>query len=157
MNTKTFYKLLKKMNDEEVKIMVGKGKEYTMSSDDKLKNFKEVGKMLGLPPLKVASAYWLKHVFSIINYVKTGKITSDEPIKGRFADARNYLALMYAIIEDEGKKEDYKMLPNIPAISREALAKQVEAIRMAQQGEQKLTRKQWLEQISKQKGSHNNV
>jgi hypothetical protein len=103
MTNKEFYELLEKMNVEEKETMVGKGKEYTMSSDDKLRNFKEVGKMLGISPIKVAAIYWLKHIFSIINYLKTGTVSSTEPIEGRIMDARNYLALIRGIIEEERK------------------------------------------------------
>lgn len=101
MTNKEFYELLTGMTKEEEQTMISKGKEYTMSSDDKLKNFKLVGDMLGISPLKVAAIYWLKHIFSIINYIKTGTVSSSEPIEGRIMDARNYLALIRGIIEEK--------------------------------------------------------
>jgi len=100
MTNNDFYLLFENMNKQEKECMLGKGEEYTMSSDDKLKNFKDVGKMLDIEPLKVAGIYWLKHVFSIINYIKTGKTSSVESIESRIMDARNYLALIQGLINE---------------------------------------------------------
>lgn len=70
MTNDTFYKLLKKMVEQEEKIMVTKGKEYTVGSDDKLQNFKDVAQASGLSPTQVWQVYFMKHVASIYNYIK---------------------------------------------------------------------------------------
>lgn len=86
---------------KEMEIMFTKGKEYTISDEDKLKNFKSVAERVGMRPQQVALIYLLKHIDSICNYVQTGKEASDEPIAGRFRDARNYLLLLRAIVGEE--------------------------------------------------------
>jgi len=108
MKTKDFYVLLKQMVKDEETIMIGKGKEYTIGSDDKLQNFKDVGKASNLDPMKVWQVYFMKHVASIYNYIKDGVEASDEPIEGRIKDARNYLALLVGLIkEQKDLKEEY--------------------------------------------------
>jgi len=105
MTNKEFYVLLDRMNEAEREIMVGKGKEYTIGSDDKLANFKSVAKQTDLSPIKVWSVYFLKHIASIQNYVKDGVEASNEPIEGRIMDARNYLALLAGLIQEKKKNE----------------------------------------------------
>jgi hypothetical protein len=75
----------------------GKSIEYTQSSDDKLANFKNIGKRFNIDPLAVAGIYMNKHVDSINNYIKTGKISSGESLKSRLIDIINYSILMIAI------------------------------------------------------------
>jgi hypothetical protein len=104
MTNKEFYKLFKQMVKDEEKIMIGKGREYTIGSDDKLANFKRVSERTGLSVLQVWGVYFLKHVDSICNYVKEGQVYSNEPIEGRITDARNYLALLRGIITERGGK-----------------------------------------------------
>jgi hypothetical protein len=100
MTNNDFYEMLKKMVEEEEKTMVSKGREYTVGSDDKLANFKDVAKNTGLTPMQVWAVYFLKHIASICNYVKDGREASNEPIQGRIMDARNYLALLRGLIEE---------------------------------------------------------
>ena len=99
MKVSDFKVFLTQMEAEEHEIMYTKGTEYTLGSDDKLANFKNVASTTGLTPLQVWSVYFQKHIASILNYVKDGKIYS-EPIRGRFQDARNYLALGIALIDE---------------------------------------------------------
>jgi len=86
----------------EMEIMLSKGKEYTISNDDKLMNFKMVAAVLDRPnTLDVIMTYLQKHYFSILNYVNEGVEASDETISGRIRDARNYLLLLHAAILEE--------------------------------------------------------
>lgn len=103
MKVDAFFKWMKEVQEEEYTIMVGKGKEYTVSDEDKLKNFKSIAERMKTTPANVAMVYLLKHMDSIRNYVLSGVEASDEPINGRIRDARNYLLLLEAII-NEGKK-----------------------------------------------------
>jgi hypothetical protein len=96
--------MLKKMVEEEESTMIQKGHEYTIGSDDKLANFKNVAKDTGLRPMQVWAVYFLKHIASICNYVKDGREASNEPIEGRIMDARNYLALLRGLIEEYREK-----------------------------------------------------
>lgn len=100
MNNDKFYALLEKMVLQERETMVGKGREYTIGSDDKLANFKNVARDCGLTPLQVWFVYASKHWASICNFVKDGVEASNEPIDGRIMDMRNYLALMQAIVQE---------------------------------------------------------
>ena len=101
MTNKDFYKMFEKLVKQEKEIMVGKGKEYTVGSDDKLQNFKDVARNSGLDPIKVWFIYTSKHWASICNYVKDGVEASNEPIDGRFMDMRNYLMLGLALIKEK--------------------------------------------------------
>ena len=100
MNVETFFKWMKEVQEEEYQIMVGKGKEYTVSDEDKLKNFKAIAERMKTTPEKVAMVYLLKHMDSIRNYVLSGIEASDESINGRIRDARNYLLLLEEIINE---------------------------------------------------------
>ena len=104
MKVSDFMKWAKSMQDEENRLMLVKGEEYTVSDEDKFKNFKSIGDRMNLRAEQVALIYLLKHMDSIRNYVLNGKEVSEEPIIGRIQDARNYLLLLGGIIE-EGKKE----------------------------------------------------
>ena len=104
MKVSEFIKWSEKMQKEENRLMLVKGKEYTVSDIDKFKNFKSIGERVNLNAERIALIYLLKHMDSIRNYVLTGSEASEEPIMGRIHDARNYLLLLGGIIE-EGKKE----------------------------------------------------
>jgi hypothetical protein len=100
MKVNDFIKWAEEMQFQENKIMLDKGKEYTVSDDDKFKNFKSIGDRLGLEAEKIALVYLLKHMDSIRNYVLNGTESSDESIMGRIHDARNYLLLLGGIIKE---------------------------------------------------------
>lgn len=100
MKVKDFIKWAKSVQEEENKIMLTKGEEYTVSDEDKFKNFKSIADRMDTTPEKVASIYLLKHMDSIRNYILHGKESSDEPIIGRIMDARNYLLLLGGIIAE---------------------------------------------------------
>ena len=106
MKVPDFIKWAESMQKEEHRIMLDKGKEYTVSDEDKFKNFKSIGERLNLAPKIVVMIYLLKHMDSIRNYVLTGKESSTETIMGRIQDARNYLLLLGGVIEEE--KDDQR-------------------------------------------------
>lgn len=106
MDLAVFEKYFDNLVAMEKKLLMEKGKEYTMSSPDKHENFKLIAEMLDIPVEKVCGVYWLKHTFAIINYLKIGSEVSSEPIEGRIQDCRNYLALLGSIIEELGGEED---------------------------------------------------
>tara|TARA_R100000234_G_C5003149_1_gene181263 strand:- start:3621 stop:3977 length:357 start_codon:yes stop_codon:yes gene_type:complete len=104
MKVSNFIKWAESMQKEENRLMLVKGKEYTVSDEDKFKNFKSIAERMSLKPEQICLVYLLKHMDSIRNYVLTGKEVSEEGIMGRIQDARNYLLLLGGIIE-EGKEE----------------------------------------------------
>ena len=109
MKRAEFNEMLKKMIKEEMEVLTGKGEEYTVGDEDALANFKGVAADAGVTPLQAWYIFFNKHIRSIANYIKTGKSASNESIQGRILDARNYLALGRALIEEsanENKKEE---------------------------------------------------
>lgn len=94
----------------EAKIMDWKRGEYS-HNEDRLQNFREVAAFMGLRPAEVALTYLMKHVQSIALAVRSGKYAwtwnteGGEGLKQRFADARNYLLLLAACLEEEQKQE----------------------------------------------------
>tara|TARA_R110002020_G_scaffold73987_1_gene189647 strand:- start:10690 stop:11007 length:318 start_codon:yes stop_codon:yes gene_type:complete len=104
MKVADFFKWAKSMQEEENRLMEVKGEEYTVSNEDKFKNFKSVGERMSLKAEEVCLIYLLKHMDSIRNYVLTGSEVSEEPIEGRIQDARNYLLLLGGILVENKKK-----------------------------------------------------
>ena len=105
MKVKDFFKWSDKMQKEENRLMKVKGEEYTVSDQDKFKNFKSIGERMNLDAEQVCLIYLLKHMDSIRNYVLTGSEVSEHPITGRIQDARNYLLLLGGIIYEKQRKE----------------------------------------------------
>tara|TARA_R100001443_G_scaffold68514_2_gene77206 strand:- start:2307 stop:2627 length:321 start_codon:yes stop_codon:yes gene_type:complete len=105
MRVPDFMKWAKVMQEEENRLMLVKGEEYTVSDEDKFKNFKSIGDRMNLGAEHVALIYLLKHMDSIRNYVLNGKEVSEEPITGRIQDARNYLLLLGGIIAEKQQEE----------------------------------------------------
>ena len=107
MKVDTFFEWADVEYGKEMKIMEGKGREYTVHDVDKLKNFKSIADRLKMSPEEVLMVYLLKHMDSIRNYVLEGREASDETISGRVRDARNYLLLLHALIlEKKGEFDD---------------------------------------------------
>ena len=105
MKVKDFFKWSDKMQKEENRLMKVKGEEYTVSDEDKFKNFKSIGERMNLDAEQVCLIYLLKHMDSIRNYVLTDSEVSEEPITGRIQDARNYLLLLGGIIYEKQWEE----------------------------------------------------
>ena len=105
MKVSDFMRWAKSMQEEENRLMLVKGEEYTVSDEDKFKNFKSIGDRMGLNAEQVALIYLLKHMDSIRNFVLNGKEASEEPITGRIQDARNYLLLLGGIIAEKQQRE----------------------------------------------------
>jgi len=89
------------------KTMEVKGKDYTLGNNDidRLYNFRKVGGFIGLDMAKVWSVYFSKHIFAILNFVKTDGQSESEPIEERIKDAVVYL-LLFLKITREMKNEE---------------------------------------------------
>lgn len=81
-------------------LLANKGQEYSRGEADVNSNFKRVAEAIGSDPVSVAYVYFLKHIDSITNYVKTRETPSGEPIQGRIQDAINYLAILGSLIQE---------------------------------------------------------
>ena len=112
MKVPDFIEWAEEVQSRENKIMLLKGEEYTVSDEDKFKNFKSIADRTESTAEKVALIYLLKHMDSIRNYVLHGKEASDEPIMGRIMDARNYLLLLGGIIAESSSNQN-KMFDTI--------------------------------------------
>jgi len=85
---------------DEIKVLTTtKGVEYANSAD-RLANFKEVAREVGVKPEVVAWVFLTKHMRSIAQFIKSGQ-THSEPIHGRIVDAILYLELLDALIQEE--------------------------------------------------------
>lgn len=108
MTDQEFAEFYTGFEDDMLRTLDAKGHDYTRGAEigesDRLANFKTVAGMLGLTPLQVWAVYYLKHVFAILTYIKTGKVQS-EGMRGRFLDAANYAVLGAAIHKEKLDQE----------------------------------------------------
>ena len=106
-----FEQLVKEFQEQEALIMSHKGDEYA-ANEDRLQNFREVAQLIGQKPSVVALAYLLKHIQSISHAVRTEynwcwqTEQGHEGLKQRIADARNYLLLLAACLEEEHQAKE---------------------------------------------------
>lgn len=98
MTTERLMELREKLDKICGEILEAKGNAYICNSD-RLSNFKAVSNMLGICPLAVWEVYFLKHLFAVNNYIRDGK-EGPEGIESNIADLRNYIDLLYAIVNE---------------------------------------------------------
>jgi len=96
--------IIAEMEELEHRIIATKGREYTQGSKDRAKNFKGVAEDLGISIYYPWYCYAKKHWDSILSFVKTGRVFSDELIERRVVDLVNYLHLLVYIVRQGGKK-----------------------------------------------------
>jgi len=107
MTKDCFEELLEEFLEHEAGILEWKRGEYA-PNDDRLQNFREVAAFLNKRPAEVALTYLMKHIQSIALAVRTGSYNwtweteGGEGLKQRIADARNYLLLLAACLDEEG-------------------------------------------------------
>jgi len=90
------------------KIRTSKGRDYTIDQRDAnpLYNFIKVAEQTGCSPEQVWSVYFMKHVYAVLAWAKTGKVES-EGIDGRFMDIVNYAILGWQLSQrDKCSKSD---------------------------------------------------
>lgn len=103
-----FKRLYDEISSEEARIMSWKADAYRKGDDDVLLNFRQVANLTGQRPSQVAMTYLLKHIQTLAIAVKKGEYAwawweeeGGEGLKQRIADARNYLLLLAACIDEE--------------------------------------------------------
>jgi len=106
MNSKEFNQHRKDFFDTAMSLSDAKSIEYTISSDDRLANFKNVAERLGITPMQALMVYVLKHADAICNDAKTGKQFSDESFYSRAYDICNYMVLATALHKETHTNED---------------------------------------------------
>lgn len=94
--------------DDAIKLMSSKGNEYA-STDDVLKNFKDIAQLLGLSVYEVWAVYFNKHTMLLNNLIQRYK--SDLPnaqltegIYSRVLDIINYAVLLYLLYNEDQLK-----------------------------------------------------
>ena len=111
MTNQEFENLIEDILSKEAALRDIKGKEYG-DSYDRLLNFKEIALFTGLSKSDVCFLYLMKHLQSIGLAIKDREYKKrwfwhdehgNEGLKQRIADARNYLLLLAACIEEETK------------------------------------------------------
>lgn len=108
MTNEHFEEIREEFLEHESKILDWKRGEYA-PNDDRLQNFREVAALTGLRLSEVALIWLLKHIQSIALAVRTGNYVwawtteGGEGLKQRIADARNYLLLLAACLEEESR------------------------------------------------------
>lgn len=111
------------MEDIESQILGTKGTEYIVSNDDRLKFFKDYSTSLDISPEVVCSIFLMKHINSILNFVKTGK-QGEEGITGRINDARNYLLFLQALVEENNSSNRIMVDASVPHIHSDFIEQQ---------------------------------
>ena len=91
-NSDSLVSLAKKVRDS-------KRPDYTLGKANVLSNFDSTGSDVDLPPEKVLWILLKKHLDAILATVRDPSLGQSEPIDLRFADAINYLLLLYSIIK----------------------------------------------------------
>jgi hypothetical protein len=107
MNREETIRKLTKLADQ---VMIAKGKDYTAGNweTDPNYNFNEIARLLqGAPinPYTVCMIYFLKHVFSLIKYAKTGTQEGGEGLEGRHVDALNYVRILWSLLGERVEEE----------------------------------------------------
>ena len=123
MNSSELNKLKLRMEDIEGQILGTKGTEYIVSNDDRLKFFKDYSTSLGISPEVVCSIFLMKHINSILNFVKTGK-QGEEGITGRINDARNYLLFLQALVEENNSGDNVMVDDSVPHVHSDFIEQQ---------------------------------
>jgi len=117
LTNEEFDKVRGRLDHTALSILMAKGPDYAgHDGDNRLANFESVAQLLKGAPMDaatVAAVYWLKHVFAICTYIRTRRPGS-EPILGRFADDRNYNALLWACLVAGTDQDVTKELEDVP-------------------------------------------
>lgn len=106
MTSEQFAALCEEFIARERELLGIKAGEYT-SGGDRLWNFHAQGALEGRRPSEIALTHFLKHVLSLVKAVREGsgvwawEAEKGEGLKQRVADARNYLLLLAACLEEE--------------------------------------------------------
>ena len=108
MDNQSLQNIREDMLSKESELLDIKGREYG-ADFDRLLNFKEIAALTNMKSVDVCLLYMLKHIQSLVLAIKSRNYQSkwywsnngNEGLKQRIADARNYLLLLAACIEEE--------------------------------------------------------
>jgi len=97
MKRETLINLFKEFSEEQLKIIVGKNKDY--ANDDALSNFKLAGNIAGISPQQQALSLIAVKV-ARLGVLLNNKQPVNEPVKDSILDLANYAFLLHAITKD---------------------------------------------------------
>jgi hypothetical protein len=126
------------------KVTLDKRPAYTQGNVDVLWNFKNVGQRLGLKPGDVLLVYLEKHLDAIRSALTKPELPQAEEIKGRFADAINYLKLGYALIQETAPKASSASWANDTLLSQLRAHAQEENARRERERQQRWDEQRWF-------------
>jgi len=107
MKSKDFLAARLTFNRKCLDVLEDRGPQYAGPDEgDRLANFKLIAGLLGnfhvnpADPKTVLVVYMLKHIFSVLSYLG-GTPEGQEKIEGRLVDIRNYVDLLYALLQED--------------------------------------------------------
>ena len=100
MTNKDREKLIGDILKKCYKIRQTKGVDYCLGSEDVNKNFKSIGERLNLSPEKVLMVYALKHIDSIVSFLKNGQLKG-EPVREKIIDSVNYILILWTLLNEK--------------------------------------------------------
>ena len=114
MTQETFEKFYNDFLQEESRLLLCKGKEYSAQHEDRLSAFKEIGGLTGIYNTDICIVFLLKHIASICKYNNGTATPTTESFMERIHDARNYLFLLAALYKEENdlNKQEYNNAAN---------------------------------------------
>lgn len=106
MTQDVFDKLIEALTEERKKIVSVKRPDYILKSRDVLDNFKRQSSEIDVDPLVVCYVFLRKHISAIGAYAKSPDVVHSEPIRGRIADAINYLELFHGLVQERQNEKN---------------------------------------------------
>lgn len=103
MKTETFISYIRLFDESCNKLLDSKGKDYTLNSQDRLRNFKSFEEF-GVSKKQAWLVYAKKHFDAICSFIAGNE--ESEPIEQRLYDLANYVKLLYCLIKEEGEKDN---------------------------------------------------
>lgn len=99
MNNSIYDVILRGIQKKELEVSVAGRKEYAQG-DDVFSNFNALSRELGMDRKQILVVYAKKHWDGIMSYLR-GHKSQRENVRGRIKDLRMYLAILWAMIEEE--------------------------------------------------------
>ena len=101
MNTEQFDQLVNTVHAKCKDVLAKKGVDYTPDKDNRLSQFEEIAKEVGITPRQVIGVFLLKHSESIHKVIRGEKLYGEQ-LEQKVVDEINYLCLLLAQVSGEG-------------------------------------------------------
>jgi len=115
MNLERFEKVYKDFEEHERALLISKRSEYAMNADV-LSNFRATALSCGMEPEEVCVVLMMKHTQAICKMARDKSVRlswggngATEGASQRISDARNYLILLAALIEERDPEIVYRL------------------------------------------------